>query len=422
MENSVPERKHYNLSDISRSLGKMIEKHYNGKYWVKAEIAKLNFYPKSGHCYPDLVEQAEGRIKVQMRATIWRHHYKAIQRKFEYATKEELKTGLNVLFLVEVKYDGVHGLSLNILDVDPSLSMGEMAKEKWASIHRLKEEKVFDLNRNLELPLLPKRLAIISVSTSKGYQDFMNIIAPVQKKYGIFTMLFSALLQGDNAISSIGEQLHKIAQVKEHFDAILIIRGGGGDVGLQAYNNYELARNIAITPIPVLTGIGHASNRTVSDMVAFKDVITPTDLAYYFVEKFEIFDGYLQYAGEKIIQYAKTSIETHQKQVEYFKQGLFLHSQSVIQTQKSEIQQLRNIIPLLVKQRVSSEKDALKLVLEKINLLSPEHVLRRGYSITFHQGKVVVDAAQLKEGEEIITQFYQGEVRSQVIIEEDKIQ
>ncbi len=412
---STGHRKYYRLSDLSRSIGRMIEKYYTKKYWVKAEIAKLNYYPKSGHCYPDLVEKAEGRIKVQMRATIWRHHYQAIRRKFEATTHEELKSGLQVLFLAELKYDGVHGLSLNITDIDPSLNLGAMAKEKMECIARLKKEKIFDLNRNLHLPLLPKRLAIISVSTSKGYQDFLNILDPVKTKYGVFHMLFPALLQGDNAIPSIIEQLHIIERVKSHFDAVLIIRGGGGDVGLHAYNNYDLARTIATFPLPVLTGIGHASNETVSDMVAYKNVITPTELAYYILEKLEGFEQFLFEVQDSIVQMSRYILETNKKQLEFFKQGIFLKSRNMLQAQYAQLASFRQLLPHFAKQRLRTEQQAIALLTEKIQLLSPENVLQRGYSITFHRGKVLYDASRLKEGDEISTQLSGGQTVKSVV-------
>jgi len=226
--------------------------------------------------------------------------------------------------------------------------------------------------------------------------------------------LFPALLQGDNAISSIGEQLHKIARVKDHFDAVLIIRGGGGDIGLQAYNNYDLARNIAVSPIPVLTGIGHASNRTVSDMVAYKDVITPTDLAYYIVEKFELFEAYLQYAGEKLAQYASNSLQNHFKQLEYSMNSLVLHSRSLLQTYRAGLSQISDVTPLHARQKLKSEKIAMERIAEKIDLLSPENILKRGYSITYHHGKIVNDAETLQDGDEIVTRLYSGNFHSRV--------
>ncbi len=405
-------RKHYKLSDLSKSLKSIIEKQYKGKYWVKAEIAKLNFYPKSGHCYPDLVEKSEGKIRVQMRSIIWRHTYQAIQRKFLHHTQEELRTGLNVLFLVELKYDGLHGLSLNILDVDPILTLGEMARERMESIFRLQKEGVFAQNKNLILPLLPKRLAIISVITSKGYSDFMKIIEPIREKYGLSLMLFPSLLQGDGAVSSITENLNRIEKVKEHFDAILLIRGGGSDVGLQVYNNYEMARAIAVAPLPVLTGIGHVTNETVTDMVANENKITPTDLGYFIVDRFENFENSLYDIRKQIIKVTEEILDYNYHHLSEVRRNFSTISQQAIQKNKSTLSKIQSVLPVFSHRGIREEKNKLNSTMEKLSLLSPENVLKRGYSITYYKDKVLMDAKDVKTGEELVTKLYKGEIRT----------
>ncbi len=405
-------RKHYKLSDLSKSLKSIIEKQYKGKYWVKAEIAKLNFYPKSGHCYPDLVEKSEGKIRVQMRSIIWRHTYQAIQRKFLHHTQEELRTGLNVLFLVELKYDGLHGLSLNILDVDPILTLGEMARERMESIFRLQKEGVFAQNKNLILPLLPKRLAIISVITSKGYSDFMKIIEPIREKYGLSLMLFPSLLQGDGAVSSITENLNRIEKVKEHFDAILLIRGGGSDVGLQVYNNYEMARAIAVAPLPVLTGIGHVTNETVTDMVANENKITPTDLGYFIVDRFENFENSLYDIRKQIIKVTEEILDYNYHHLSEVRRNFSTISQRAIQKNKSTLSKIQSVLPVFSHRGIREEKNKLNSTMEKLSLLSPENVLKRGYSITYYKDKVLMDAKDVKTGEELVTKLYKGEIRT----------
>ena len=404
--------KHYTLSDISRSLKSVIEKNYKGKYWVKAEIAKLNFYPRSGHCYPDLVEKADGKIKVQMRSTIWRSTYKALQRKFIHYTQEELREGLNVLFLVEVKYDGLHGLSLNILDIDPALTMGEMAKERLETIARLKEEGIFDNNKQLPFPLLPKRMAIISVSTSKGYNDFMNIIEPARQRYNLTLKLFPSLLQGDEAVRSIVASLRKIEEEKENFDIILLIRGGGGDVGLQVYNNYELAKAVALAPLPVLTGIGHATNETVTDMVAHHNKITPTDLGYFIVDIFEQFDNKLKEFREKIAGLSREILLLEKEKIQMLKERFSNASVFILHQRILTLDDIRKKIPFLVQSIIKDNQQNLKFFKDKIKILSPENVLKRGYSITRYNGKAVKDANEIPDGETIETQVYKGKIFS----------
>ena len=271
-------QKYYSLGELTGSIRKVIAKAYTSAYWVKTEIAKLNFYPYSGHCYPDLVEKQNNKVVAQIRSTIWSGTFDAITKKFRQATGENLSEGMTVLFLVRVVYHEQHGLSLNILDVEPSFTLGEMAREKQQAIQRLKKEGLFDLNKQLAFPLLPKNIAVISVETSKGYHDFLNILQNNRYGYHFEQTLFPALLQGEGAVKSIVQQLKAIAHYTGRFDVVVIIRGGGGDVGLSAYNNYTLAKEVAGFPLPVITGIGHATNETViGHLLGPGDLIDITD-------------------------------------------------------------------------------------------------------------------------------------------------
>jgi len=276
----------FTLLDIGKSLQRMISKHYHKPYWIKTEIAKLNAYTKSGHCYPDLVEKQNGQVLAQMRAIIWSDTFKTISKQFEDVTRKPLSEGMKVMILAKVTYHPNYGFSLNIVDIDASFTLGEMAKEKLESLKRLKTEGLFNLNRTLTFPKVPKRIAIISVETSKGYQDFLNIIS--HNKYGFkFELeLFPALLQGDKAITSISEALENIKKRTSEFDAVTIIRGGGGDVGLSCYDSFILASKVARFPLPVISGIGHSTNETLVEMVTYTNKITPTDVAYFFIDRF----------------------------------------------------------------------------------------------------------------------------------------
>ena len=214
---------------------------------------------------------------------------------------EPLKNGIYILFSAKISFHALHGLSLRILDIDPSFSLGELEKEKQETIEKIRKEGIFNSNKSLKLALLPKRIAIISAQTSKGYSDFLNVIDGNTWGYQFFQILFPAHLQGENAVESIMNQLIRIKKVKHHFDAVAIIRGGGGDIGLTCYNNYELSKAIALFPIPVLTGIGHSTNETVAEMVAFKNAITPTELADFLIQKFHNFAVPVQKAQDSII-------------------------------------------------------------------------------------------------------------------------
>jgi exodeoxyribonuclease VII large subunit len=261
---------------------------------------KLNYYRHSGHCYPELVEKQNGRVIAQMKSVLWKEDYVRCDQKFQEILREPLKEGIKILFLAKILFDPAHGLSLWIMDIDPSYTLGDLEREKQETLDRLREEGIFERNRALTLAVLPQRIAIISVETSKGLADFKKVIETNSWGYRFFSFLFPSLLQGDKAVAAICYQLNRIRKVKHHFDVVAIVRGGGGDVGLSCYNNYQLARAIALFPIPVITGIGHATNETVAEMVSFYNAITPTKLADFLLQRFHNFSVPVQEAERKI--------------------------------------------------------------------------------------------------------------------------
>ena len=264
------ERQVFTLKQVVSSIKKTISERYNSSYWVKAEMHKLNKYP-SGHAFPELVQKEDGKIVAQINGNIWKTQFEQINRKFIETVKEPLNEGKNLLLLVKVVYNEPYGLSLQILDIDPSFSLGELQKERDETLKKLSTLGILNNNQQLKLPLIPKRIALISADSSKGLSDFMEIIKDANGKYVIDTYLFQAYLQGDVAIDSIIQALRKIKKMQHHFDAVLIIRGGGGEVGLSCYNNFQLCEAIATFPLPVLTGIGHSTNLTVAEMIAYRN-------------------------------------------------------------------------------------------------------------------------------------------------------
>lgn len=285
----MTEKKIYTLSKVTKAIEKVISKYAGNSIWVKAEIVKLNYYKQSGHCYPDLVEKKDNKIIAELRGNIWSTNFEKINKKFKSILNEELGNNMTVVFFATVKYHSVYGLSLNITDIDPSYTLGELAKQKAETIKKLKEENVFNQNKQTKLPLVPKVLAIISVNTSKGYNDFVNVINNNPWNYKYQFLLFPALLQGERAVETIIKQLEKIYEYRSIFDAVAIIRGGGGDVGLSCYDDYKLSKKIATYPLPILTGIGHSTNETVSELVSYQSFITPTKIGEFFLQQYHNF-------------------------------------------------------------------------------------------------------------------------------------
>jgi exodeoxyribonuclease VII large subunit len=406
------ERKIFSLSDLARSLRSVIERHYSSTYWVKAEIAKLNHYPRSGHCYPDLVEKSGEQVMAQMRATIWAGDYKLINQKFIEVTGEPLSEGMAILFQTSVTYHPVYGLSLQIQQIEPSFTLGQMAYEKQKTIERLKAEGIFDRNKSLEMPLLPRRLAVLSVETSKGYHDFLKILTGYRSHFTIWHKLFPALLQGDKAVESLTAQLRLIRKKAMHFDMVAIIRGGGGDVGLNCYDHYTLTREIANFPIPVITGIGHATNETIAEMVAWENKVTPTDVAYFIVGRFTEFENRTQSVQNILTARSQQIIKTQNQRL--MRSAAYLRSFSSKTLQKDNLLMEGLLNRLLSGAARYFEKGARELDHKqaKINLLNPMEILKRGFSITLLNGKSLKSEKEVKPGDQITTRLFDGSFES----------
>lgn len=452
------DRKVFTLLDVTQSIEKTLSKRYSSSFWVKAEMNKLNFYNHSGHCYPDLVEKRDGKIIAQVRGVLWKNDFLRINKAFLDTLKEPLKDGVKILFLAQISFTPLYGLSLTISDIDPSYTLGDLEKEKQETIQKLKAQGIFQKNHGLDFPLLPQRIAIISVETSKGYADFLKIIENNPYNYKFFLYLFPALLQGDKAAQRISEQLKRIKKVKQHFDVVAIIRGGGGDVGLSCYNNFELASEIANFPIPVITGIGHATNETVSETVAYYNGITPSKLAQYLLQKFHDFANPLKDAERKLIDRSKqilreektnlfsnvkffrsiteNILNVHHNSIDHIATSLSQQSKfrfknendslnySVIAIQRESLlfldNQKRSILQQNQKLDLGSHYKMKEHTLELLSIeknvenMDPRNVLKRGFSITLHNGKAVQDLSKIEVGDELQTLTFEGEINSTV--------
>ncbi|SEL46453.1 exodeoxyribonuclease VII large subunit [Parapedobacter koreensis] len=436
MPEKLPDKTVFSLVEVARSIQKTIAERYTRSYWIKAEMNKLNHYSHSGHCYPELVEKRDGKVIAEMRSILWNGDYQRINERFIEIIKEPLKDGITILFQATISYDPLYGLSLRILDIDPAYALGELEREKQETILRLKREALFYANKRLPFPLVPKRLAIISVETSKGYSDFLKILNGNPWGYRLERTLFPALLQGDKSIPAIINQLVHIAEYAEAYDVVAIIRGGGGDVGLSSYNNYLLASAIARFPLPVLTGIGHSTNETVSEMVAYQNAITPSELADFLIQRFHNFAVPVSRAQDTIIQ-AATQLLAAQKtalfnSIRYFRlNSVHLlnqqHKALAYQTMRLDMASIsslrRESQALLYPQQIlrSASLAALKntgfnlVAMEKsVQLLDPQHVLNRGYSITRINGHAVKSTENIQEGDTLETILASGNVVSTV--------
>jgi len=414
MPEVVNDRTVFSLLEVTKSIQKTIADRYRSLYWIKAEMNKLNHYKHSGHCYPELVEKKDGKIVAEIRSILWRNDFERINQQFINLLNEPLREGITILFQAGISYDPLHGLSLRIVDIDSTFVLGELEKEKKESIKRLQEEGLFDANKRLPFPLIPKRLAIISVETSKGLSDFYKIIRNNPWDYYFETTLYPALLQGDKSIPSIIKQLAVIAERIEGYDAVAIIRGGGGEVGLSSYNNYNLAKAIAIFPIPVLTGIGHSTNETVSEMVSYKNAITPSELADFLIQKYHNFAIPLDQAQERLRTTAKNKFSQENEKLQLFAQQMSWNSKALLKNESHSIQILIQRLNLFSHHLLKEQYASLAHLSRMVKMADPTLLLKRGFSITYLNGRALTHTAQVQEGDQIETTFFEGRITSKV--------
>jgi exodeoxyribonuclease VII large subunit len=473
------ERQIFTLKQVTNSIQKVIGDRYPKNYWVQTEIHKLN-YTSKGHCYPELVHKENGQVLAEMRATIWASNFDKINKNFAQVVKEPIRDGMVLLVLAKIVFHPLYGISLEIIDVDPTYSLGELQKERDETLKKLNAEGVLNNNQKLKFPLLPKRIALISQESSKGLKDFYSIIENNPWNYNFFFMLFPAQLNGDLAIHSIQAQLEKINKVKHYFDLVLIIRGGGGEIGLSCFNNYHLAKKIATFPLPIMTGIGHSTNITVSELVAFRNAITPTELADFLIQAYHDFNLPLQEAVRVIKNKSKNLIELKQKELkneirfllksnqvyilneknslknemkeiktlslEYLKENKYVlknqfldfnrliknkininktnlsqkqielnknfrnYLQQTTQNNKKWIEDFQKIIKL----KLESQNKKIDLFENSIRLINPENVLKRGYSISLKNGKLISAQNPIFEGDLIETITEEFKIKSTI--------
>lgn len=450
-------RQVFSLRQVVASVRKTIEERYQSLYWVKAEMHKLNLYP-SGHAFPELVQKEDGKIVAQINGSIWKHNLQRINQQFMTVLKEPMKEGSTLLLQVKVSFSELYGVSLQIMDIDPSYTLGELQRERQETLLRLQQEGLINKNQQLEFPMLPQRIAIISADTSKGLSDFMKVLNQNQFGYAFFTHLFFAYLQGDAAVESITRQLKAIEQVKHHFDIVVIVRGGGGEVGLSCYNNYELCKAIAVCSLPVLTGIGHSTNLTVAEMIAYRNAITPTELGEYLLQIFHEFSVPVERAAEQIQRASRillertnttfsqtvkqlksnvnTNLLTHHNKWSTLSRKLNSKSELSIQRQHERLRFIQKDLTALSK-RLHSEKmtylndaelflkqntvksvrkkyEEIEVLQRQIQLLDPKNVLKRGYSIVRKGGKYVASSNTPEKGDQLEIETFDFKISATV--------
>ena len=382
-------------------------------YWVQAELSDVrsNY---SGHCYLEFVQKdARGNnLIAKARGTIWSNVYKMLKPYFEQETGQAFVAGIKVLVQVSVDFHELYGYSLTVLDIDPTYTVGDLERKRREILRQLEEEGVIDLNKELDMPMLPQRVAVISSATAAGYGDFCNQLANNPRGYGFHTELFPAIMQGERVEASIIAALDTIYNRMDEFDVVVIIRGGGATSDLSGFDTYELAANCAQFPLPIITGIGHERDDTVIDRIAHTRVKTPTAAAEYLIARMDKCADALDEMSARLMESVRRLLLWEHQRMERLRQRIPSAVYKRIADAKYGLLSAQRDLQMASRQFLSVKKHRLELLQQRLNDALPEKQLARGYSITLKNGKTVKDASILKDGDKLITMFYQGQVES----------
>ncbi|MFV0366130.1 MAG: exodeoxyribonuclease VII large subunit [Mangrovibacterium sp.] len=448
------------LSQLNREVQRAIKSAFPRPVWLVGEISEMNVN-RNGHCYLELVEideRSQGVI-ARTRATIWSYSFHMLKSFFESSTQQTFRSGIKIMVEASVEFHELYGFSLNIKNINPTYTLGDMAQKRKAIIEKLKADGVFDMNRELELPFVPQRIAIISSPTAAGLQDFMNQLHHNTAQIAFHTELFAATMQGEQTVPSVILALEDIAERMDDFDLVVIIRGGGAQLDLANFDDYDLANNVAQFPLPIITGIGHDKDETVIDLVAYLSLKTPTAVAEFLVSGAFQFHELLNDLQYRLIDSTRNRLEDenedltlgvnrlkqsvrnrmekeelklenmvfkttkvsqqflHQRQSKLDK-NLYILSSGIPLRMKTELQHFDHLLQtaqLKTTQQLQQQQAKLEVFELRKRLTDPKKILKRGYSVLYKNGKLIKNSTQLNEGDEIETQLANGRIKSTVI-------
>ena len=429
-------------------------------YWVIAEISEIK-ENSAGHCYLELIEKhhEEENVRARARAIIWSKRYRFLKSYFENITGETLKEGLNILVKIKVEYHEIYGLSLVIIDIDPAFTVGEMALKRQLVIKKLEQDGVFSMNKELEIPKVPQRIAIISSKNAAGYSDFINHLAENSFGYVFYTALFESAMQGIETESGIIGALDRIAVSVDIFDVVVIIRGGGSQTDLGWFDSYNIAYHVTQFPLPVITGIGHEKDMSVTDLVANTSLKTPTAVADFLIDCIHKAENHIIELSSEIRNISNATVEKNRNRIETagirllplarilisdikeklsgkvieiinigkestFKAGLIQANQksrllsgvkSFSTMKVTDLERKRKSIITFTLNTLTKNNVRMEGLRNNLNILQPENVLRRGYTITSVNGKIIRNSREVLMDDIIDTQFVDGSVSSKVL-------
>ena len=414
MDNLTPTSEHsLTLLDLQRMVRATLESRFRDPLWISAEISELKVN-RSGHCYLNLVEKGatDGAPRAEARAVIWKSAYLPMASMFEAATGATLRAGLRVLVCVVVTYHEIYGFSLQIIDIDPRYTLGEIERRRRETIARLQQDGVWDMNRELELPRPTLRIAIVSSDTAAGYQDFMNELG--RSTYRFQTILFRSLMQGDAAEESIVAALTEIAQREEDFDVVAIIRGGGSTSDLALFDSYLIASYVAQFPLPIFSGIGHDKDVSVVDMVAHTSLKTPTAVATKLVEMADYEMTLVENFATEIAHNVEDML--HGEELRLYTHGVNISREATrhISNHEKRIELLKDGLLSRVEYMISTEEQRLNAAERTLQSYSLDNILRLGFAVARNQEGAVKSIAQTHIGETIAIELLDGVVGAEI--------
>ncbi len=406
----------FSLSELNRFTQKAINEALPETYWICAETGDLRVNASSGHCYLEFIEKDthSERIIAKARGIIWAQTFHMIKLYFEQETGQKFESGLKVLVKISVEFHELYGYSLNVHDIDPSYTLGDMAKKKKEIIHRLREEGIFELNKELSFPLLPRRIAVITSPTAAGFEDFIHQLTLNDEGFPFYPKLFPAFMQGEKTEESIVAALDKIYCHVDIFDVVVIIRGGGAASELSSFDSYKLAANCAQFPLPVITGIGHERDDTIVDMVAHTKMKTPTAVASFLIECMNEQAALLQESQHFIFAHIIDLIAKEKSTLQLLTTGLPAMVSGHIERCRNHLNINASHLKHAFKTAHSKLHRELELSEQYIKMSSPEFILKQGYTLTLKNGKIVKQAKALSAGDEVLIKFSDGSRKGQI--------
>lgn len=432
------ERDSLSLLELNQKIKRTLEKGFLDNYWIKAEMSDVRVNASSGHCYLEFVEKEPltEQLVAKVRGTIWARVFRMLKPYFESETGQLFTSGIKVLVLVSVEFHEVYGLNLTVLDIDPTYTLGDIARRRLEIINKLKEDGIYEMNKELPMPLLPQRIAIITSPTAAGYEDFLDQLRKNKGGYVFYTKLFPAIMQGNKTEESIIAALDRIFNYRELFDVVVIIRGGGATSDLNSFDSYPLAANCAQFPLPIITGIGHERDDTIVDLVAHTRLKTPTAVAEYLISSLEEEDFAIQDLKGRIISGVIDQVRDNQEELARLYRSLPALVKLNLEQAKSKLKGFTTKIPFSVSNVLVNERSVLErakillhdktktlLMGEKhylinteqfLRMASPEYILKRGYSLTTKNGKIITRANDITIGDKLTIRFFDGDVISKV--------